>query len=176
MLGSSQPMFVAWGPERLLLYNDGYAEILASKHPCALGSDFLEVWSEIRSDLLPIVEKAYGGEPVHMDDIELIMHRRGYAEETHFAFSYTPVRDEGGSVCGFFCPCIEITEQVLTERRRVADAARQRRLFEQAPGFITILNGPEHVFEFANAAYRRLFGDREYVGMNRPGIAGGSNS
>jgi PAS domain S-box-containing protein len=166
MLGSSQPMFVAWGPNRILLYNGGYAEILASKHPAALGRDFLEVWSEIRADLVPIVQQAYSGQPVQMDDIELVMHRRGYPEETHFAFSYTPVRAENGDVCGFFCPCVEITEQVLAERRRLADAARQRRLFEQAPGFITILNGPMHVFEFANATYRRLFGDRQYVGKN----------
>jgi PAS domain S-box-containing protein len=48
----------------------------------------------------------------------------------------------------------------------LADAARQQRLFEQAPGFITILNGPEHVFEFANMTYRRLFGDRDYVGRS----------
>ncbi len=38
------------------------------------------------------------------------------------------------------------------------------RLFEQAPGFITILSGPEHVFTFANGAYRGLFGARGYVG------------
>jgi PAS domain S-box-containing protein len=37
-------------------------------------------------------------------------------------------------------------------------------LFEQAPGFITALKGPEHVFEFTNATYRRLFGDRNFVG------------
>ena len=53
---------------------------------------------------------------------------------------------------------------MLAERRWAAETERQRRLFEQAPGFITILTGPEHVFEFANASYRRLFGDREYVG------------
>ena len=37
-------------------------------------------------------------------------------------------------------------------------------MFEQAPGFITILRGPEHTYEFANATYRRLFGDRELIG------------
>ncbi|QAY78977.1 PAS domain-containing protein [Sphingosinicella sp. BN140058] len=76
------------------------------------------------------------------------------------------MRDESGAVAGFFCPCIEITEQVFADRRRAADAERQRRLFEQAPGFITILSSPEHVFEFANAAYRRIFGDRDYIGRH----------
>src|SRR5690606_13007449 len=115
----------------------------------AFGRDFLEVWSEIRADLIPIVHRAYAGEPVHMDDIELWMERKGHREETHFTFSYTPIPDESGRVAGFFCPCVEITEQVLAERRRARDAERQRRLFEQAPGFITILSGPEHLFEFA---------------------------
>ncbi len=164
MLGSNQPMFIAWGGEQILFYNDAYAAILANKHPDALGRPFLHVWSEIEADLIPIVDQAYGGVPVHMDDITLMMNRRGYMEETHFAFSYTPIRGEGGAVDGLFCACTEITGQVLAERRRAADTERQRRLFEQAPGFITILHGPDHVFEFANATYRRLFGDREFVG------------
>ena len=113
MLGSNQPMFVVWSMEQTLLYNDAYAEILALKHPEALGRPFLEVWDEIRSDLIPIVEQAYAGEPVHMHNIELLMHRRGYPEETHFAFSYTPVSGENGEVAGIFCPCTEITGQVL---------------------------------------------------------------
>lgn len=166
MLGSNQPMFIAWGPERTLLYNDPYAEILVRKHPAALGRDFLEVWHEIQDDLVPIVEQAYSGEPVHMDDITLIMERRGYPEETHFAFSYTPVRDEAGAIAGFFCPCTEITGQVMAERRLAAATERQRRLFEQAPGFVAILTQPEHRFEFVNQAYRRLFGDRGFIGRN----------
>lgn len=164
LLGSKQPMFLAWGPHQTLIYNDAYSEILADKHPAALGQPFLEVWSEIRADLRPIVEQAYRGEPVHMDDIELLMHRRGYAEEAHFAFSYTPIASETGEVLGFFCACTEITGQVMAERRRLRETARQRRLFEQAPGFITILASPEHTFEFVNEAYRRLFGDRDYLG------------
>nr|WP_246352551.1 PAS domain-containing protein [Sphingomonas xinjiangensis] len=157
-------MFVAWGVEQTLLYNDAYATILANKHSNALGRPFMQVWSEIEADLIPIVEQAYAGLPVHMDDITLMMNRRGYVEETHFAFSYTPARGKDGIVQGLFCACTEITEQVLAERLRAADTERQRRLFEQAPGFITILRGPEHVFEFANATFRRLFGEREFVG------------
>lgn len=43
MLASNQPMFVVWGKDRTLLYNDGYGEILGQKHPQAIGRDFLEV-------------------------------------------------------------------------------------------------------------------------------------
>ncbi|HET8612283.1 MAG TPA: GAF domain-containing protein, partial [Sphingomonas sp.] len=41
---------------------------------------------------------------------------------------------------------------------------RLRRLFDQAPSFLAILRGPGHVFEFTNAACRKLFGDRDYIG------------
>jgi PAS domain-containing protein len=99
-----------------------------------------------------------------MDDITLVMERKGYPEEAHFAFSYTPVRDEAGFVAGFFCPCTDITSQVMAERRLWAETMRQRRLFEQAPGFIMILQGPTHIFEFVNQAYKRLFGERDLVG------------
>lgn len=164
MLGSKQPMFIAWGNDHVLLYNDGYAEILGSKHPWAIGRPFLEVWSEIADDLRPIVAETMGGRPVHMDDITLMMERHGYTEETHFAFSYTPIRGENGRIDGFFCPCTETTQQVMAERRLATESQRQRRLFERAPGFITILSGPEHVFDFVNEAYARLFGGRQFVG------------
>ena len=164
MLGANQPMFLAWGPEQVLLYNDPYAAVLASKHPRALGRPFLDVWSEISTDLGPIVDQAYRGEPVHMDDITLWMERRGYPEETHFAFSYTPIRAEGGAVQGFFCACTETTAQVMAERAREIEVERQRQLFAQAPGFIAILAEPDHRFQFANQAYRDLIGGRDPVG------------
>ena len=126
ILGSSQPMFVAWGPGRTIIYNDSYAEILAAKHPGAMGRDFLDVWHEIRTDLLPIVEAAYGGMAVQMDDITLFMERRGYREETHFSFSYTPLYARSGGIAGFFCACTEITGQVMAERRLRESEARLR--------------------------------------------------
>lgn len=165
MLTAKQPMFVVWGPDRTLLYNDAYAAILAVKHPDAMGRDFLEVWGEIRSDLMPIVEEAYAGRAVHMDDIALVMERRGYPEETHFSFSYTPVHNEAGRVAGFFCPCTETTEVVLAERRRVVERERLARMFDQAPGFIAMLSSSEHVFDLANVAYRRLIGGRDVIGL-----------
>jgi len=41
---------------------------------------------------------------------------------------------------------------------------RVRELFRQAPGFVAVLRGPEHVFEFANDAYLGLIGRRDILG------------
>ncbi|WP_426042483.1 PAS domain-containing protein [Brevundimonas sp. TWP2-3-4b1] len=130
MLGSTQAMFVVWGAQRTLIYNDAYAAILANKHPSAMGRDLLEVWEEIRASLQPIVDEAYAGRPVAMDDIALTMTRKGYEEEAHFAFSYTPVRDERGAVGGFFCACVETTEQVVSGQKLKEAEARFRAVQE----------------------------------------------
>jgi PAS domain S-box-containing protein len=120
MLASTQPMFMMWGEQRIWLYNDAFTPILGRKHPGALGMPALEVWAEAQETLEPLFERVFAGEPVHRDDIELLLDRRGRLEEAHFAFSYNPARDENGVVAGLFGVCIETTERVMLERRQQA--------------------------------------------------------
>jgi PAS domain S-box-containing protein len=124
LLAADQPMFIGWGPDHILLYNDGYAPMLADRHPGALGRPFFEVWAEVRTELTPLFDAVRRGEPVHMADLALELDRPGREREAHFAFSYTPVRSEGGDVAGLFCACTETTEQVIAERQ--SSAARNR--------------------------------------------------
>ena len=166
MLTSKFPMFVAWGPQLAFLYNDGYRPIFGDKHPHALGLPFRQVWSEIWQDIEPLVSKALAGEATFHENLHLVMERHGYPEDTWYTFSYSPVRDESGAIAGMFCACTETTGKVLADRRLAAESERQRRMFERAPGFIAITTGPDHVFEFANAAYARLVGGRELVGRS----------
>ncbi|CAN5685986.1 hypothetical protein BH10PSE5_BH10PSE5_23150 [soil metagenome] len=164
LLGSKFPMFVAWGPELGFLYNDAYGEVLGAKHPDALGKRFIDIWSEIWPDISPLIDAAMAGEATFREDLPLRMHRRGFDEDTWFTFSYSPVRDESGAVAGMFCACQETTARIVSERREAADKERQRRMFKQAPGFICTLSGPDHVFDFVNTAYERLFGARGFLG------------
>ena len=132
MLGARQPMFVAWGPARTMLYNDDYATVCGARHPAALGRPFREVWFDILDDVEPILERAFAGEGSHFDDVPLLMHRNGYPEETWFSFSYTPVRDETGVVAGMFCACTETTGRVMAERRQEFRLWLEARLRELA--------------------------------------------
>lgn len=164
MLASSQPMFLGWGPERTWLYNDAFTPILGRKHPYALGRPSLEVWAEAWDTLEPMFAQVFSGESVSIPDFSLGLDRRGKMEEAHFEFAYTPARGQDGSVQGLFGACIETTARVLSERRQAEATERQRRQFQSAPGFIAILGGREHVFEFVNEAYIRLAGERDYLG------------
>lgn len=163
MLASGQPMFLGWGPARTWLYNDAFTPILGRKHPAALGQPSMEVWAEARDVLEPMFDRVFAGVPVSIEDFSLGLDRRGQIEEAHFEFAYTPARGEDGSVQGLFGACIETTARVMAERRLAADAERQRRQFQCAPGFIAILAGPEHVFEFVNEAFVHLAGERSFV-------------
>jgi PAS domain S-box-containing protein len=120
LLNSKFPMFVAWGEQLGFLYNDPYAEILAAKHPRALGARFFDIWSEIWSDISPLIDAAMAGEATYSENLPLTMNRHGYDEDTWFTFSYSPVRDETGRVAGMFCAVAETTSQVLAARRRDA--------------------------------------------------------
>jgi PAS domain S-box-containing protein len=164
LLDAKQPMFVVWGVDQLLLYNNGYADVLAGKHPGALGRPFLDVWSEIRADLLPIVNQAYAGTAVQMDDITLIMERRGFVEETHFAFSYTPIRGDRGGVDGFFCACTEITDQVLSDRQ---SAAERDGLFRLSRDLFAVATFDGHL-RTVNPAWSRVLGRSDEELLSRP--------
>lgn len=132
MLGSGQPMFIAWGPLRTMIYNDGYAVLCGSKHPTCLGRPFSEVWADIIDDAGPIMDAAYSGVATHMEDIQFTMlDRRGYPEEAHFSFSYTPVRVESGEVAGMFCVGSETTDRVFADRRLRENEQQLRRAHDE---------------------------------------------
>lgn len=165
MLSSKFPMFVAWGPELVFLYNDAYGDILGAKHPAAAGARFHEIWREIWNDIQPIVGDAMAGKASFYENLPLTIERRGQLEEAFFTFSYSPVMNEQGAVGGMFCVVSETTGQVLGARNRAEENRRLRHLFQKAPGIIASLVGPEHTFELANDAYLSLLGKTDVVGM-----------
>ncbi len=165
MLGSLQPMLIVWGPQQTTLYNDGYALMCGNRHPQAFGRSFKELWFDIWDKVEPIISAAYAGQGTSMDDIEFTMHRKGYPEETHFSFSYTPVRNHSGEVLGMFCACSEITGEVLMRREQKLQQERLRQVFQLSPGGIATLVGPGHVFEFANEECYSIIGaGRDIIG------------
>lgn len=164
MLTSQQPMFIAWGPDRTMLYNDGYAPMCANRHPWALGRRFEEVWADIIADVGPIMDAAYAGIPTYMDDIEFLMTRNGQPVETHFSFGYTPVHNAQDTVAGMFCTALEITAEVQNAKARSAELQRMRDMLEKAPSFMAVLSGPEHVFELTNGSYMQLISHRDVLG------------
>lgn len=164
-LHSSFPTAIYWGSDLCLLYNDAWAPVPADRHPSVLGRPAREVWGGIWHVVGPQMEATIrNAEGFSVYDQMLPMDRGSVVEETYWNYSFTPIRGEDGLVAGILNQGHEVTDRILSERRRAEELVRQRRMFEQAPGFITILGGPEHRFEFVNQAYIRLFGERSFLG------------
>lgn len=119
----------------------------------------------------------------------------GALEDRFWSATHTPILDANGDVSHILQHTVDVTEverlKAVAGQSSVPDLAQLeagilgrarylqatnttlleevdhlRGLFEQAPGFICILKGREHVFEIANAAYRKLVGGRELRGKS----------
>ncbi|WP_238482521.1 hybrid sensor histidine kinase/response regulator [Noviherbaspirillum aridicola] len=166
VLDSKAPQFVAWGPQLCLLYNDAYLVILREKGARALGRPLKEIWSDIWPDIESLVKRTLAGESLRFEDTEFTLHRADRDEAAWFSFTYTPIRDEDGTIQGFHCGLVETTNRVLLERERNRQTERLYSLFEQTPSFMAITAGPNHVYELANPAYLQFVGQRELAGKS----------
>ena len=117
-----------------------------------------------------------------------IASQAGGHQDRYWSATHTPILGDDGEVVAILQHTMDITELQFA-RHRLNGAApetqpleqlegavmwrarvlqdegnRLRMLFDQAPGFICFLRGPEHVFELVNAAYQQLTGHRQLVG------------
>ena len=119
LLSSRFPMWMAWGPQLTFFCNAAYRrDTLGRKYPWALGRPASEVWAEIWHDIGPRIDTVMTtGEATWDESLLLFLERSGYPEETYHTFSYSPLRDDRGTVVGMLCVVSEDTERVIGERR-----------------------------------------------------------
>mgnify|MGYP002623647730 FL=1 len=161
MLNTGHPMYIFWGPELYCFYNDAYSHSIGpERHPKSLGRPGREVWDEIWDIIGPQIDQVMSGGGATWNVNALVpITRHGKREDVYWTYSYGPIDDDQApnGVGGVLVVCTETTATVLAE-------SRQRRLFEQAPGFIIAMRGPDHVVEFVNDAHRELFNSDDWIG------------
>ncbi|HEX4950195.1 MAG TPA: PAS domain S-box protein [Blastocatellia bacterium] len=118
-LNSRFPMVIWWGRDLTLIYNDGWRPILGvNKDRIALGSRGEDVWPEVWDVLAPMFNQVLSkGKATWSDDGLLLVNRYGFTEEAYFTWSYSPIRDDDGSIGGVFTAVTETTGRVIGERR-----------------------------------------------------------
>jgi signal transduction histidine kinase/FixJ family two-component response regulator len=116
-LSSTFPILIAWGPERVQIYNDSYRPICGAKHPESMGQPFRECWATALPVVGGVFEKAGAGTGSYIENQRMLLDRYGYLEEAFMTFSFSPIRDESGGVGGLFHPITEVTEKMLSARR-----------------------------------------------------------
>src|SRR5271170_6208 len=165
ILRSPVPIVTLWGEDGIMIYNDGYSAFAGGRHPNLFGSKVREGWPEVADFNDNIMKVGLAGETLAYRDFPLTLHRHGgKPEQVWLNLDYSPVLGEDGRPAGVMAIVIEITDKVRIERELDAERKSLRLMFEQAPGFIAMLSGPEHRFTMVNEAYRTLVAARDVVG------------
>ena len=93
LLSSRYAMWMAWGPDLTMLYNDAYRPTLGIKHPWALGTRASEVWHEIWPDIGPRIQTVLDtGQATYDEALLLFLERSGFPEERTTRFRTAPWR------------------------------------------------------------------------------------
>jgi signal transduction histidine kinase/ActR/RegA family two-component response regulator len=168
LLTTQHPMFIFWGQEHTCLYNDAYSRSLGpEKHPSILGAPGRASWEEIWPIIGPQIEQVMRGEGATWHENQLVpIVRHGGLQDVYWTYGYSPIDEPGYAhgVGGVLVVCNETTEQVLNQRRLSTEREKFVQLFDQAPTFLAVLEGPDHVIEFANPGYLKLVGRRSVIG------------
>ncbi|MEO5698035.1 MAG: ATP-binding protein, partial [Burkholderiaceae bacterium] len=164
MLRCQIPIVMLWGERGVMVYNDAYAEFAGARHPRLLGSNVREGWDEVADFNDHVMKVGLAGRNLSYSDQELTLHRNGRAEQVWMNLDYSPLLDEAGAPAGVMAIVVETTAKVRAERHIANERSRMARLFEQAPSFMALLDGPSHVISLANPNYMKLVGDRPVLG------------
>uniref|UniRef100_Q07H02 histidine kinase n=1 Tax=Rhodopseudomonas palustris (strain BisA53) TaxID=316055 RepID=Q07H02_RHOP5 len=161
---SAVPLVMLWGEDGVMIYNDAYSVFAGRRHPKLLGSKVREGWPEVADFNDNVMKAGLSGRTLAYRDQKLTLYRHGAPEPVWMNLDYSPVLDESGRPAGVIAIVVETTKRVRADQRIAAEQDRLLSLFDQAPGFMAMLDGPELVFTLANPAYLRLIGHRPAMG------------
>lgn len=174
---------------RIIWTNDAYLRTTMRERDALIGLGMFEAFpADIESESFRLLQTSLSkvlntGEA---DEIALIRYDilkpDGGMDVRYWSATHTPVRDKAGKVAYVLQHTVDVTElhglramreemglikRAGTVQARNLDLSEEthqlKALFEQAPGFIAILSGPEHRFQMVNEAYRKLVGKRDLI-------------
>ncbi|CZT53029.1 related to sensory transduction histidine kinase [Rhynchosporium secalis] len=112
------PAVIYWGDEATIVYNEAYTELIGQKHPALQGQDprtgFAEIWIHFEKLL---TEQRETAETVVEANAFLLLYRHGFLEETYFSWKFVPIIGSEGWVVGSHATVVEVTREVIGDRR-----------------------------------------------------------
>ena len=131
MLDAPTPVFIGWGEQVRLLYNQAALPLLGKRHPHLLGRELALGWPEAWSELGPAIRRALDGESFQVEQPALALRRAGdpgtEVANAWLNLSFAPLRDLDGAILGFSCIVNETTALRESEAkfRAITDAMPQ---------------------------------------------------
>jgi hypothetical protein len=137
MLAAKQRMFLTWGPDHILFYNDALMSSYPEQHPQAFGRPYGEYWPEQKAQFAPLIAQLNQGISLLFENMPVKARRDGVLVDRWANLSFTPLRDDEGEVAGFLCITADQTDRHLAEARE-RDAIQA---LEEKTAALEALNG-----------------------------------
>ena len=137
MLQTTVPMVTLWGRDGILIYNGGYADIAAERHPDILGAKATDAWPEVADFNRNVIEQGLAGKALTYRDTPMVLHRGRGPEQVWLDINYSPILDETGKPAGVMAIVVETTTRVLEERLR-RETEERFQLALEAAGMIGV--------------------------------------
>ncbi|MEM8521850.1 PAS domain S-box protein [Flavobacterium sp. PL12] len=154
VLNNPFAMYVAWGKERIQIYNDAFRTILGNhKHPNALGSTSHETFLEIRNIIEPMFDTVMNGQAVAHSDFMLPLDRNGKTEDCYFDFSFSPIFLESSEVGGILVTIIETTSQHIADDDLKESEQRFKDMADNIPNLSWMANPDGEVYWYNKKWY-----------------------
>jgi PAS domain S-box-containing protein len=112
------PAIIFWGTDLVQIYNDGYSFIMGPRHPQYYGATYKECWPDTYPVIHPWMQRVLQGEVIQVEKQHFQLTRYGFTEEAYFTFTFSPLRDDTGAIAGVLQPVVEVTNDVINDRRR----------------------------------------------------------
>ena len=166
VLRSPVPMVTLWGADGVMIYNDAYSAFAGDRHPALLGLKVREGWAEVADFNDNVMRRGLAGQTLAYRDQELTLNIGGQPRRIWLNLDYSPIPGEDGTPVGVIAVVVETTARVRAERWLNGERDRLRQMFEQAPGFVALVTGQDHVFDLINPAFLQLIGHRDVLGKS----------
>ncbi len=140
MLNCPDSMYLLWGPDYTLFFNDAYAQVLPIAAAQAQGQPIASVWGDAWEAVRPLAELALAGQSRRSDNIQRTIVRNGKPEQTWWSLSYSPLYGDSGLIEGVFCRVNETTLQVMAEARQSENEAFTDRVLSSINDCIKVLD------------------------------------
>ncbi len=191
-MGSSPNPYVIMDPDFTLVWmNEAYLRVTMRSREDIIGRKMFDAFpSDPDTDSFRQLDESLRRtrETGETDEIALIRYDiarpDGSMDVRYWSATHTPLLDDAGRVEYILQHTVDVTElhnlrrlrdEMNVVRRADAVEARNRSLqaecrrmtemFEQAPGFVAVLEGDDHRFRMTNEAYLDLVGRRDIMGL-----------
>lgn len=143
---SPVPMVLLWGPQGIMIYNDGYAAFAGSRHPELLGMPVAEAWPEAADFNRRVLASALAGESLSFRDKHFSLNRRGTPEDVWTNLDYSPVTGDDKKPAGVLAIVVDTTPWVYAERAQRESESRFRTLADNIAAFAWMADADGNIY------------------------------